>query len=145
MGHFKLSSTTGTPTWSVWRSLLWSAMFLLLAMPLATCGFIGMLVWQTVPKPPAPIPFSADSWHAPLYDENGFTGTRWAMVDDLLHRYDFRGWTELDVIALLGEPMSHNYYDRETHLVYDLRDELKLLIFRFDSEGRVVRVSKQID
>lgn len=60
------------------------------------------------------------------------------MVNDLLARYDFHGWSTQEVQELLGEP-DHDWLESGEHKIdYDLRDGLKRLIFDVDSKQRIV-------
>jgi hypothetical protein len=85
-------------------------------------------------KPDQQIPFDVAGWNAPMTDPDGlFTGTRLKMVDDLLQRYDFHGWTVDEVKELLGEPLVDEAEEQGHVVTYDLRDGLKLLIFEIDA------------
>ena len=82
--------------------------------------------------------FTPEGWNGPMEDSNGFTGTRLKMVDDLLKRYDFHGWSVAEVKQLLGKS-DWDEIDQGQHLVeYDLRDGLNLLIFHVDDREHVL-------
>ncbi len=87
------------------------------------------------------IPFSIEGWNSPMTGPDGtFTGTRLKMVDDLLNRYDFHGWSIIQVEQLLGKPVDRRQSWEQANVVkFDLRDGLNLLIFEVDSESRVTR------
>jgi hypothetical protein len=104
-----------------------------------TGGYVSAFV-DLIFKPVEQIPFDVAGWNAPMTGKDSiFTGTRLKMVDDLLRRYDFHGWTEQEVKDLLGEP-ERPWDDRRGHaLRYNLREGLNLLIFQLDDQNRVVR------
>ena len=66
---------------------------------LVFAGLISGVLWWTWGR----TPFDPAAWkRADLIDN--FRTVRSAMVDDLLRRYDFRGWTRQQVEELLGPP-----------------------------------------
>jgi hypothetical protein len=83
--------------------------------------------------------FSVEGWNSPMTRPDGvFAGTRLKMVDDLLKRYDFHGWSTIEVQQLLGKPIGRRPEEQKNLVMYDLRDGLNLLIFEVDSQQRVV-------
>lgn len=85
------------------------------------------------------IRFDVEGWHAPMTDSEGhFTGTRLRMVDDLLKRYDFHGWSKEDLVALLGDAWLERTVEGKSLLKFDLRDGLNLLIFELNDQHRVI-------
>ena len=84
------------------------------------------------------IPFDKDVWQAATQeDEHGRELTREYMVDDLLSRYNFKGWHRRDVENLLGKPdwapADHPW------IQYILSLQLNYLHFEFDEDGLVKR------
>jgi hypothetical protein len=98
------------------------------------------------------VPFEAEAWRA--FRRNANTNEwpfrrevlpiRLRMVDDLLARYDFKGWHREQVESLLG-PGTKTIYFHDLDLVYYLGPgrygnavgDSEWLLFRFDSEGKV--------
>ena len=74
-----------------------------------------------------------------------FTGIRLKMVDDLLSRYDFHGWSRQEVEALLGEPIYESVEGGKYFIKYDLREGLNLLIFELDSQEHIVEYHIRTD
>jgi hypothetical protein len=82
------------------------------------------------------IPFDQEVWQAATQeDEHGRELTREYMVDDLLSRYDFKGWHRRDVKDLLGKP-DWAPSDRPW-IQYTLSLFLNYLHFGFDKDGLV--------
>lgn len=108
--------------------LLISSLYKVATNLFAQIGEIGTITEQ--------IPFDQEGWNAPMTNSEGhFTGTRLKMVDDLLDRYDFKGWSTQEIQNLLGEPDLR----QEHSLQYDLREGLNLLIFTIDSQNTVLK------
>jgi hypothetical protein len=85
------------------------------------------------------ISFSTVGWNRPMTDSEGFfTGTRLKMVDNLLKRYDFHGWSRQEVQSLLGKPEYEELEGQKYFIKYDLRDNLNMLIFEVDNQHKVL-------
>ena len=94
-----------------------------------------------------PIPFDTTVWHRADPIEN-YRTVRSRMVDDLLNRYDFHGWSRDDVTKLLGEPdwdpktSGFQGWDIAYHLGLERNGSFSLddecLVFRFGEHDRVV-------
>lgn len=76
---------------------------------------------------------------------------RGCMVDDLLERYELRGMTRAEVVALIGEPPKSDYF-RSYDLVYWLGPERGLigidsewLVMKLDANKRVTSVELVTD
>jgi hypothetical protein len=111
----------------------------ILAAECALCLSAAGFGYRFFFKPIEQIPFDVAGWNAPMTGgpDSTFTGTRLRMVDDLLKRYDFHGWTVQQLKDLLGEPWAWPD-DPRPFIRYDLRDGLNLLIFEMDEKGVVV-------
>ena len=86
--------------------------------------------------------FSATRWAAAAAPGKNLSD-RGCMVDNLLKKHDFSGWTRDSVIALLGQPPKTDYFT-DYDLVYWLGPERSVirmdsewLVFRLDSAERV--------
>ena len=73
------------------------------------------------------------------------------MVDDLLERYELRGMTRAEVVALIGEPPKSDFF-RSYDLVYWLGPERGLigidsewLVMKLDANRRVTSVELVTD
>lgn len=87
----------------------------------------------------AQIKFTPEYWRDRAKTDDG---QRLRMVDDLLRSKDFQGKQKEEVVALLGEP------DGKPAAGYDLsyrlnKDSSRALVYRLDSEGRVVEYRKR--
>jgi hypothetical protein len=123
------------------RAMKWLAIvagiFILLALIL-TCGslWFGAVVLN---REPEPLPFSVEGWNSARYDANGnFSYTRYRMVDDLLRRYDFHGWSMAEVEKLLNVPDKEEGKESRHLMYYDLGNGLDYLIVEIDAERRVI-------
>jgi hypothetical protein len=116
----------------------------LLLASIIVCASTVVLLRQ-FEKPDDQLPFEPAGWAGPMVDSQGFTGTRLKMVDDLLNRYDFRGWSIRNVQGLLGKPDQERFEQDGRVVEYDLRDGLKFLVFVVDSQDRVVDCHVHMD
>ncbi len=74
------------------------------------------------------------------------------MVDDLLSRYDFHGWSKNDVVTLLGKPDTWSGFEQwdvvyvlglERSGAFSLDDEA--LGFKLDANGHVVSYGTSVN
>ena len=103
-------------------------------------------VMNAVNRKPEPIPFSAEGWNSTRYDAKGnFTYTRYKMVQDLLNRYDFHGWSMADVEKLLNTPDDEKSEGQKRLVYYDLGNGIEFLILQVNTERRVVDYYLHLD
>ena len=127
-------------------SLVPGILYVGLALVVVAACLSAMAFFGRYRKAKDQLPFQADGWHAPMTDPEGhFTGTRLRMVDDLLKRYDFHGWSMEDLEALLGDAWLERTVEGKRLLKFDLRDGLNLLIFEIDDQHRVIDYHVQLD
>jgi hypothetical protein len=111
--------------------------------------------WLSDPRLDVPqIPFDAaawkqvtDPWHAPRQatPAESYRTARSKMIEDLLKRYDFHGWTRDQVIDLLGKPDNPGDSFDQWDVVYvlglqragALSCDWEALGFKLDSSGKV--------
>jgi len=132
---------------SIFRYRLRTALFALLvaAALLATGRAISKSEWWNGGV--RPTPFETDAWRR-ADDIDNYRTVRSQMVNDLLRKYDFHGWSRSSLFELLGEPewdpktAGFPNWDIAYHLglerggSFSLDDEF--LLFRFDSHDRVI-------
>lgn len=103
------------------------------------------------PYPVGQSTFESTAWRLaePI---KGHRTARSRMVDDLLERYRFQGWTKAEVIDLLGPPDWHPPSMRSVDMVYRLgfRPDAwalddEYLYFRFDGQARVAEYGVTVD
>ncbi|WP_144697757.1 hypothetical protein [Fictibacillus phosphorivorans] len=89
--------------------------------------------------------FSVEKWHA-QEDKRG------DIVEDLVEKYDFKGWSDTRVIKLLGEPVKDGARKEPDNIVYYLGDESgypsidsEWLLFWFDENDRVTKFEVTTD
>ena len=116
------------------KTLTWTFLFMLVV-----CIGAWVLFSVVFKEPRERRPFDINGWNAPMSDQNGFTGVRFSMVDDLLKQYDFHGWSATQVQVLLGRATYDVKEENVRRLKYDLRDGLKYLIFELNDQGKVIR------
>ena len=82
------------------------------------------------------VPFDKDLWKAEAeIPEHEREPTREYMIDDLLDRYDFEGWSIDDVKALLGEPDDTR---NDTRMIYYKLGRFNHYFYlKFDEKGLV--------
>ena len=103
-------------------------------------------VLNAINRMPEPIPFSIEGWNSTRYDAKGyFTYTRYKMVQDLLKRYDFHGWSMADVERLLNKPDDEKDVNQKHLVYYDLGNGIEFLILQVDAERRVVNYYLHLD
>jgi len=107
------------------------------------CGFMLLSESGDVVR----VPFDETAWRR-AGDIGNYRTVRSQMIDDLLHKYDFRGWHRDSVTELLGKPdcEAATLGFKKWHYAYrvglerggsfSLDDEW--LLFRFDAHDRVV-------
>src|SRR5262249_1158596 len=100
------------------------------------------------------IPFEAiawkqvtDPWHAPQQatPAESYRTVRSKMIDDLLRRNDFKGWTRDQIVDLLGKPDNPGDSFDQWDMVYvlgleragALSADWEALGFKFDPNGKV--------
>jgi len=96
------------------------------------------------------IPFDAAAWKQVTGPQNatqseGYRTIRSKMIEDLLKRYKFDGWTREQVVDLLGQPNDPGDSFDQWDIVYVLglqrggafSLDWEALGFKFDSQGRV--------
>ena len=144
----------GLRTWLVWVCLL----------PALGGVVYAWVVAMNAPPPLEvhPIAFDAAQWKAatplnqsqPAGAGNRYRTIRSAMIDDLLKRYSFVGYSREQVVALLG--YSDYFPKRLKHGQNDIRYKLGMqrswaaldneyLVFEFDPKDKVVRWYLAID
>lgn len=103
------------------------------------------------PHPVKPIAFEAPAWQRADRIE-GHRTVRSQMIDDLLRRYNFRGWSEDEVIELLGPSDRRPPTMRSVHIVYRLGAQRgawslddEYLYFRIDAQNRVTEFGTTVD
>ena len=129
----------------------------LLGVLVLLTSFIAYYVWhygELILTGVESRPFDAAAWRQPKPIDNDRT-ERSQMVDDLLRRYDFSGWTREEVVKLLGEPdaISGEGMFPEWDMTYLIGLErggswsldYEYLVFRLDKNNRVVDYRKYID
>lgn len=101
--------------------------------------------FQFLSAPPTPIPFDSAAWK--LKSSSDFhDNTRAAMLEDLLSRYDFKGWDRARLEAVLGVADKVNLqsnlegppdtWDIGYHAGTDWID-YRVLVFDLDEDGLV--------
>lgn len=99
------------------------------------------------------IPFNQAEWKAPASSEPTDM-TRLAMLDDLLARYNFKGWTREQVEALLGPPddvdVDNDWLEApdDWDMLYNtgmVIGDLYWLVFDLDEQGKVISYRKAND
>lgn len=98
------------------------------------------------PPPVEPIPFNASEWKSPSSSDFD-SDVRAAMLDDLLARHDFTGWSRTELESVLGPADDFDLESRSIEAPdrWDLgyragRDwiDYRVLVFDLDAEGDVV-------
>lgn len=119
------------------------------AVPFGIAGLSG--IDPADPHPVMPIAIGATGWQKADPIE-GHRTVRSQMIDDLLQRYNFRGWSADEVIELLGLPDRHPPSMRSVDMVYRLgfRPDAwalddEYLYFRFDGQARVAEYGVTVD
>ncbi|HEX7448112.1 MAG TPA: hypothetical protein VF306_11235 [Pirellulales bacterium] len=119
------------------------------AVPFGVFGLAAVGI--TDPHPVKPIAFEATAWQRadPIED---YRTVRSQMIDDLLQRHNFRGWTEDEVIEVLGPPDGKPPAMRSVHMLYRLGRERgvwalddEYLYFQFDVQNRVTKFGLTVD
>lgn len=119
------------------------------AVPFGLIGLIAADITKT--HPVKSIPFDATAWQGadPIEDHRT---VRSQMIDDLLKRYSFRGWSESEVIELLGTPDRGPPSTPRCWLVYRLGAERgawalddEYLYFQFNAQNRVTDFGTTVD
>lgn len=125
-------------------------LFLLITLcaPIAFVAY-RFATFRIFPDPPPSIPFDSATWK--LKSSSDFRDNkRAAMLDDLLSRYDFKGWTRAQLEAVLGNADDVNLasnlegpsdvWDIGYHAGVDWID-YRVLVFDLDDEGLVSEYS----
>ena len=118
---------------------------LMLAIGLPALAVVGICGWwffgDSISERLARQQFDAVKWKAIRPESTNAIRSR--MVDDLLHRYSFRGMTRQEVTGLIGEPEKSGYFTN-WDMVYWLGPERgfmsidsEWLVFRLDNEKKV--------
>jgi hypothetical protein len=117
-----------------------SVIAMLLALVICSSSLNSFLTAMAdLNKEPDPLTFSVEGWNSSRYDEDGnFSYTRYRMVDDLLKRYDFHGWSMTEIEKLLSKPDKVEDKDSKPLVYYDLGNGLDFLILELDTERRVI-------
>jgi hypothetical protein len=133
------------------RKLLLGITAILIAIPTISCIAVAVPVvymfatWEVqrhqikARRERNAIPFDKEVWRTAVQeDEYGRRElTREYMVDDLLSKYDFKGWPRREVLDLLGEP---DWAPSEHPWIqYILSLDLNYMHFEFDENDRVKR------
>jgi hypothetical protein len=110
----------------------------------AVVGILDYFYRWAIPPEVEQVSFDPIAWKRaePI---GSFRTVRSQMIDDLLRRYDFQGWTREEVIQLLGTPNTVSGFT-QFDVVYVLGLERggafsqddEALGFKFDANGRVV-------
>jgi hypothetical protein len=130
-----------------WMILVYLLVFVLLAFVTAGGVYLyGGYQFARALKESAPLeerPFDAELWKKPLKVAHGRT-SRSEMVEDLLQKHDFRGWTKEKVEALLGPSGAPLVGMAEFAFVYYLGADRSFLpidnewlVFKLDDSGKV--------
>jgi hypothetical protein len=121
-------------------------LFLLITLcaPMAFVAY-RFATFKIFPDPPPPIPFDSAAWKRES-SSDFHDNTRAAMLDDLLSRYDFKGWDRARLEAVLGVADDFNLqsnlegppaiWDIGYHAGTDWID-YRVLVFDLDDEGLV--------
>ena len=123
-----------------------AGLFLLITLgaPMAFVAY-RFATFQIFPDPPPSIPFDSAAWK--LKSSSDFhDSTRVAMLEDLLSRYDFKGWDRARLEAVLGAADDVNLqsnlegppdtWDIGYHAGTDWID-YRVLVFDLDDDGLV--------
>lgn len=96
------------------------------------------------------IPFEPEAWKSvslsQIYSDHTLH-TRLYMVDDLLAKYNFTGWSQEELENLLGKPDVDQNHRTPPRIYYALgyTSDTVWLIFWLDEQGRVIRHEQHID
>ncbi|MCH7989919.1 MAG: hypothetical protein IID46_12320 [Planctomycetes bacterium] len=138
--------------------LSWKKVTLAIAMVILffPCFPVSMYIWQEFNAEPdvLPIPFESEAWKRG--DTIGDNRTvRSQMIDDLLQRHDFHGWSKEQIIDLLGNPG-----EGENHVMYPLFDmaytlgleregwasvDFEYLVFKLNDQQKVIHFRVMLD
>jgi hypothetical protein len=140
--------------WKIYASLGVIALFAVVVMVV-----VVMTTWfhddrYNVPQ----IPFDAAAWRIGdawqiIKQSNDSRTVRSKMIEDLLHRYQFKGWTRRQVIDLLGQPDERGDAFNRWDLAYVLRlvregalsMDYEALGFKLDDHDQVKEYRLDID
>ena len=87
--------------------------------------------------------FDAELWKAARKEKAPTDPIRGHMIDDLLNQYDFTGWTESEVMDLLGPPDNTNIDHRMVW--YSLGTYNHDFILKYDENGQVIEYGERWD
>lgn len=124
----------------------------ILALMLNAVLCSGMSRWLIGP---AQIPFEGAAWRQDS-PSPGQRSVRSRMVDDLVQRHDFRGWTRAQLVELLGAPAPPECFaeiGNEWDVIYLLGLERggpfsldnEFLVFRLDENKRIIEFRTTVD
>jgi len=103
------------------------------------------------------IPFEATAWKSadPAHSsqQDGYRTARSHMIEDLLRRYDFDGWTRQQVVELLGQPTEKWSGFEQWDMIYVLGLERmggvslddEALGFKFEANGKVAKYALSVN